>query len=441
MGLCFLCTVPWRRLWRPEDIYFKMRIRLISDDQFLYNLCREVLLKFRGRDWDFAMVASEGQMPPADLLIWDLSATRQPPQRLNSDPQRKNIFLIDRKEIGALQGRLPLGWGFVLKPVNPVLLHALIEEAVTQHETADNKEKGETAEQLRRERDEMLQYLLQANLKLQEYDQDRTNFLAHSVHDIRAPLVAIQGYCSLLLDSQLGDLNPEQTKVLERMQRSIKRLSRLASGMFYLSVDPQSPRRLSRKQGDIEACINQAVHELAPVLESKQIEMRLSVQPPAQILLFDEMQIEQVLVNLLDNATRFTPRKGRIEIMSQSVFWERRRSNLTGDASRPERRESATRECNAYRVEVRDSGCGVPAGDVEWIFEEYATGAKSYESSRAGLGLTICRQIINAHRGSIFAEAGGSGGCFVFVLPFGEVASRPPPLNLPIDKIADCAVE
>ena len=134
-----------------------MRIRLISDDQFLHNLCREVLLGFRGRDWDFAMVASDGQTPPADLLIWDLSPNRQPPQRLDSDPQRKNIFLIQRKDVGTLQGRLPLGWGFVLKPVNPVLLRALIEEAVAQHETAANREKGETADQLRRERDEMLQ--------------------------------------------------------------------------------------------------------------------------------------------------------------------------------------------------------------------------------------------------------------------------------------------
>jgi ethylene receptor len=325
--------------------------------------------------------------------------------------------------------------------VNPVLMRALIEEAVAQHETAVSREKGETAEQLRRERDEMLQYLLQANLKLQEYDQDRTNFLAHSIHDIRAPLVAIQGYCSLLLDSQLGDLNPEQIKVLERMQRSIKRLSRLTSGMFHISVDPQSPRRLSRKQGNIEACINQAVHELTPVLESKEIEMCLRVEPPIRALLFDETQIEQVLVNLLDNAARFTPRKGRIELLSHSVFWERRRSNLTGDASRPERRESATRECNAYRVEVRDSGCGVPPGDVEWIFEEYATGAKSYESSRAGLGLTICRQIINAHRGAIFVESGGPGGCFVFVLPFGETASPPPPPNLSAGTTADCVVE
>ena len=418
-----------------------MRIRLISDDQFLHNLCRDVLLGFRGRDWDFAMIASDDQAPPADLLIWDLSPSRQPPLRLDSDPQRKNIFLIARKDVGALQGRLPLGWGFVLKPVNSVLLRALIEEAVAQYETAANRETGETAEQLRRERDEMLQYLLQANLKLQEYDQDRTNFLAHSVHDIRAPLVAIQGYCSLLLDNQLGDLNAEQTKILERMQRSIKRLSRLTSGMFHISVDPQSPRRLRRKQGDMEACISQAVHELTPVLESKQIEMRVSVEPPTRILLFDEMQIEQVLVNLLDNAARFTPRNGRIEIRSQSVFWERRRSNLTGDAARTERRESATQERNAYRVEIHDSGCGVPPGEVEWIFEEYATGAKSYESSRAGLGLTICRQIINAHRGAIFAESGGSGGCFVFVLPFAEAATRPPPLNLSASTTADWIAE
>jgi signal transduction histidine kinase len=419
-----------------------MRICLISDDQLLHNLCREVLLGFRGRDWDFSMVASgDDHALPADLLIWDLSPNRQPPQGLDSDPQRKNIFLIERKEVGALQGRLPLGWGFVLKPVNPVLLRALIEEAVAQHETATNSEKGESAEQLRRERDEMLQYLLQANLKLQEYDQDRTNFLAHSVHDIRAPLVAIQGYCTLLLDNQLGTLNAEQTKVLERMQRSIKRLSRLASGMFYLSVDPQSPRRLKRKQGDIDACIHQAVHELAPVLESKQIEMRLSVEPPTRTLLFDEMQIEQVLVNLLDNASRFTPRNGRVEIRAQSAFWERRRSNMTGDAGRPERRETATQECNAYRVEVRDSGSGIPPGDEEWIFEEYASHAKRYESSRAGLGLTICRQIINAHHGAIFAESGGSGGSFVFLLPYAEEASRPTPLNLSSDTTADCAAE
>jgi signal transduction histidine kinase len=239
----------------------------------------------------------------------------------------------------------------------------------------------------------------------------------------------------------LGALNSEQTQVLERMQRSIRRLSRLASGMFQISVDPQSPRRLSRKAGNIESCITQAVHELAPVLESKRIQIQVTVEPPLGNLLFDEMQIEQVLVNLLDNASRFTPRNGRIEVRSQSVFWERRRSNITGDAGRPERRESSNRECNAYRIEILDSGRGVPPGDVEWIFEEYATGTKSYDASRAGLGLTICRQIVNAHHGAIFAESGRSGGCFVFLLPFAGGAGLHLPLNLSAGTIGDRITE
>ena len=109
---------------------------------------------------------------------------------------------------------------------------------------------------------------------------------------------------------------------------------------------------------------------------------------------------------------------------------------MTEDVERPERRRSTTRECNAYRVEVCDTGPGVPPGDLDWIFEEYATSAKSYESSRAGLGLTICRQFIHAHGGAMFAESAGAGGCFVFVLPYGESTGKAPALKLPAGMVA-----
>src|SRR5579864_8355584 len=98
MGLCSIdkgrgCPIDWRLA--PGRIpNLSMRIRLISDDQFLHNLCREVLLGFRGRDWDFTMVASgDDHALAADLLIWDLSPNRQPPEKLDSGPQLKNIFL------------------------------------------------------------------------------------------------------------------------------------------------------------------------------------------------------------------------------------------------------------------------------------------------------------------------------------------------------------
>jgi signal transduction histidine kinase len=222
----------------------------------------------------------------------------------------------------------------------------------------------------------------------------------------------------------LGTLNPEQSKVLERMQRSIKRLARLTSGMFQMSVGPQAPRRLPSKAGNIEACVTQAVHEVGPVAESKQIEVRVQVVAPPEALRFDEMQIEQVLVNLLDNACRFTPRSGLIEVRAHSVFWDRRCPNLTEDVN-ADRRESLSQEDNAYRVEIRDSGPGVPAADLERIFDEYTTDSATYEWSRAGLGLAICRQIIHAHHGVVFAESHGQGATFVFMLPYAGKMGQP----------------
>jgi signal transduction histidine kinase len=393
-----------------------MRIRLISSDGFLYRLCREVLLGFRDRVWDFGMVASYEEARGCDLLLWDLPAETQFPEGSDFGSEERCIYLLARRQLKLLQRRPKLaGLSLVLKPVNPVLLRALLEEALSQYQSRSAE--GRAVEQMRLERDEMLQHLLHANLRLQEYDQDRTNFLAHSVHDLRAPLGAVHGYCSLLLDNQLGPLNPEQTKVLERMERSLRRLSRLTSGMFQISVGPLAPRSPTRRMGDIEACIEQAVHEVAPLLEAKKIDLRLEVSPPVDKLPIDEMHIEQVLVNLLDNACRFTPKKGRIEIRACPAFWDRRHARLREAREFPDRRRSVSYEPNAYRIEVRDWGPGIPPGMEERIFDEYITASPNDEWSRAGLGLAICRRIIDAHQGIVFAESKGHGATLVFMLP------------------------
>jgi signal transduction histidine kinase len=130
-----------------------------------------------------------------------------------------------------------------------------------------------------------------------------------------------------------------------------------------------------------------------------------------------------VLVNLLDNACRFTPRNGTIEIRAQDAFWDRRFPRMIEGHELPDRRENTSEELNAYRVEVRDSGPGVAPGDVERIFEEYVTEASSSDWCRAGLGLAICRQIVQAHHGVVFAESNGPGGVFVIVMPFAEKES------------------
>ncbi|MBI1791981.1 MAG: HAMP domain-containing histidine kinase [Acidobacteria bacterium] len=407
-----------------------MKLRLISNDRTLYQRCREVLLEFRDREWDFGMMATPAESGEADILVWDCQPEVQLPENLDLEEESRNIFLVDRKCLSHLRERFPLAaLRILLKPVNQVLLRAFLEEAVAGQDARNGQPEGDLTQQLRQERDEMLQCLLQANLKLQEYDQDRSSFLAHSVHDFRAPLMAVHGYCKLLLDRQLGPLTVDQVKVLERMQHSVQRLSRLASSMFHLSVGRRIDSKPRLRNGDIEDCIAQAVHEVSSVAESRGVEIRVQTTPPTEPLWFDGGQIEQVLVNLLDNACRFTKKSGRIDISALPEFWDRRAPHVIDAESREERRgDSRSRKPNAYRVEVHDTGSGIAPDDLERIFEEYTTGSNHDHGAHAGLGLAICRQIITAHQGRVFAESNGRGASFVFVLPYAprEARALPP---------------
>ena len=157
-------------------------------------------------------------------------------------------FLVHRKDLAEFRRRTgPAEATILLKPITRATLSAFLGLAV-----ASQEERISAAHSLRADRDEILQCLIETNLKLQEYDQDRTNFLARAVHDFRAPLTAISGYCGLLLSEPFGSLDENQRDVLLRMQHSAKRLSRMASAMFQLSVGatlrgcPISGRPISR---------------------------------------------------------------------------------------------------------------------------------------------------------------------------------------------------
>lgn len=395
-----------------------MKIRLISRDEQLYTVCREILAQIPGKQWDFAATAPNGRPPAADLYIWDFDPAMAIPEKLDFSDERKNIFLVQRKELGVFRDRLPLAAvAMLLKPVNQTTLRAFIEHAVARYEAQARKGEASIGA-LHSDRDEMLQCLLYANLKLQEYDQDRTNFLARAVHDFRTPITAVNGYCGLLLGQQLGSLTAEQVEVLQRMQHSIKRLSRMATAMFHLSVGRQVTRSPELQRADIEACIDQAIHEVMPLAQEKQIEITLQLRQPLRPLYFEPAQIEQVLVNLLDNACKFTPKHGLIEITGCPTFWERRSPRMKGGLAQADRRLGVEREPNAFRVEVHDSGPGIPAEHLEKIFEEYTSYAGSQDRSGAGLGLAICKMIVTAHQGCVWAESNGGGASLSFILPF-----------------------
>ena len=390
-----------------------MHIQLISTDKTLYQLCRETLVGFRGNDWSLNVDPVPGGDTSADLFIWDCDSDVPLPRQLDFEQEHRNIFLASRKKMTSLLERLPMAaMAILLKPVNKATLRAFLEHAAARHEIHHSSD----VNSLRTDRDEILQCLLHANLKLQEYDQDRTNFLARAVHDFRAPLTAIDGYCGLMLAQQLGPISEQQHEVLERMQHSIKRLSRMATAMFQLSVGRQVEKRPNLQRGDIEACINQALHEIAPFSEAKQIHLSLQITPAPPGLFFDREQIEQVLINLLDNACKFTPKYGSIEVRGYPFFWERR-VRLETAISNGERRTAGIRAPNSFRIDIRDSGPGVPFENLDKIFEEYTSYYGGQDRSGGGLGLAICKFILNLHQGGVWAESGENGSTFSFVLP------------------------
>jgi len=393
-----------------------MNIQLISTDKQLYKLCRDTLAGFRGNEWTLNVVAIPGGEGTPDLVIWDCDSEVPLPRELDFEQERRNIFLVSRKKMNPLRERFPMAAvAILLKPVNKATLRAFLEHAVARHERAYAPSSDVNA--LRADRDEILQCLLHANLKLQEYDQDRTNFLARAVHDFRAPLTAIDGYCGLMLGQQLGPITEEQQEVLERMQHSIKRLSRMATAMFQLSVGRQIEKRPNLEKGDIDLCINQALHEITPFSEAKHIHLSVQMMPSSQVLYFDREQIEQVLINLLDNACKFTPKYGSIEVRGYPFFWERR-AKLKTAITNGERRTSRLQAPNSFRIDICDSGPGVPVENLDKIFEEYTSYSGGQDRSGGGLGLAICKFILNLHQGQVWAEAGEDGSRFSFVLPF-----------------------
>jgi len=388
-------------------------LHVASTDAALISTCQEVL-----RDLEFtreAAVTSEA----VEICLWDFDPNEEIDRLPAPELGQKLFYVVPPAHLDQLRASIPEAEGnILLKPVTRVVLRAFLGSALLPRT-------GEELGTLRANRDEMLQHLLHANLRLQEYDQQRTNFIARALHDFRAPLTALSGFCGLLTSGELGSLSGVQQEVLARMQRSTDRLSHMAAAMFDLSAGPRLGRNPDLRESDILEPIRQAVHEIAPAAREKHIEVRTDrIIPPPTPLHFEPSQIEQVLVNLLDNACKFVPKFGYIEIRGYPYFWDRR--YLTGSVApgTRDRRVKRSQAPNSYRIDIHDSGPGVAPELIEHIFEEYTSYSGSQDRSGGGLGLAICRLIISRHQGHVWAEARADGSVFSFVLPLRNTVSE-----------------
>lgn len=381
-----------------------MNVELVSDDKALLSMLREIAQEFPAESWAIDVQREVSRRLDLDLLLWDYQPGLQVPEDVAWGSRQ--FVLVDSRHLDAFRSSYRSAEaGIILKPVTRSVLRALLMQAMSSG-----------TGQLRSDRDAILQCLMHANLLLQQYDAERTNFLGRALHDFHAPLTALNGYCGLLLEENLGLLTEAQRLVLNRMHHSIRRLSRMSHAMFQLSIGRHVVLKPALQEGDMRECAEQAVYEVQPQLEEKNLQLDIDFEPLATPLLFDAGRMEQVMINLLENACKFSSRSTYIAMRGYRCFSERRAKNISYPAV-SDRRVRNMRTPNAYRVDIADSGPGIPADHLTSIFEEYVSYTGGHDRSRGGLGLAICRMILEQHQGRIWAENSASGAVFSFILP------------------------
>lgn len=388
-----------------------MYLELVSDDHALLKLCREIAAELPSTGWKLEVTRDDSSTLEADLCLWDYKQDARVPE--NARWGVTSFVLVGSRDTVSFREAHPYAEaGIILKPVTRAVVRALMTQATARHGSGVELENNS----IRSDRDDILQHLMQANLHLQQYEAERTNFLSRALHDFHAPLTALSGYCGLLLEEEAGSLNESQKVVMRRMQHSVRRLSRMTKAMFQLSVGRQVSLKPALREGNIGECAEQALYEVQQLAEEKGLQLDLNFEPPRVPLLIDSEQIEQVMINLFENACKFSPRGGLIVVRGSHCFYERRAKNVQWTSGLDRRRRQVMAP-NAYRVEIADSGPGISSENLKSIFEEYVMYAGGQDRSRAGLGLAICRMILNQHHGTIWAENCESGAVFSFVLP------------------------
>ena len=277
-----------------------------------------------------------------------------------------------------------------LQPAEPHSLDA--PEQLHQLETFANQ----TA--LALERTELAEVAQEAQMRA-EAERLRSSLLSSVSHDLRTPLASITGAASSLLEGDKILDDQTRKELLESLSEEADRLNRLVNNLLEMTRVESGTLQVRKEWYPLEEVVGAALGRLAKPLRDRPVSTRLPAGLP--LVPIDDVLLEQVLINLLDNAIKHTPDDSPLEI-----------------AAWPEQGE--------VTVEMADRGPGLLPGDEERVFDKFYRGP-GLRSRGAGLGLAICRGIVEAHGGRIWAENREGGGvAFRFTIP---LSGTPPKLE------------
>jgi diguanylate cyclase len=271
-------------------------------------------------------------------------------------------------------------------------------EALSLSAGKDSVEQGHHYAQLREANEELVLAALDAHRLLDAAELARVrhaDFLAVLAHELRTPLTPISMAASMLDETRLSDL-PRMRSVIERQVRHI---TRLLVDVLEVSRVGVGKLRLTKEALDIADILEQAVETCVPAMDARHQRLHSSLPPTPVEIQGDPVRLAQIFINLLDNASKYTPQGGEIKLSVVS----------TGDA---------------LTVTVIDSGIGMTTDILATLFDPFVQDpqAVAFNSGGLGIGLTVVRELVEAHGGHVTAtsEGVGEGSRFTVSLPLGD---------------------
>ena len=239
--------------------------------------------------------------------------------------------------------------------------------------------------------------LVQDLTRVRRLETVRRDFISNISHELRTPLASLKALTETLRDGALEDPKAA-SRFLGRIETEVDALTQMATELLELSRIESGQVPLELKAVPAAALLLSAAERMRAQVERAGLVLRLDTAQDMTEVWADPPRLEQVLVNLIHNAVKFTRPGGEVVLAAQT-------------------------EADFVRFSVRDSGVGIPADDLERIFERFYKADRARSGGGTGLGLSISRHLVEAHGGRIWAESTeGQGSTFYFTIPVSRQA-------------------
>jgi signal transduction histidine kinase len=289
-------------------------------------------------------------------------------------------------------------FAFIQNPINKMLTSFTVLVSIILGWILVRSVKREVEQ--REKIDKLAKDLEEANEKLKGLDQLKSEFLSLATHQIRAPLTAIKGYSSMLLEGDYGELPTKARESVETIKKSCQHLVNIVEDFLNISRIEQGRMVYEKSKFDVADLVRETTNEIRPNVENAGLSLNIKI--PNDFygkILADRGKIKQVIANILDNAIKYTPHGG----ITISL------GNYRGNVA----------------IAVEDTGVGIDPSEIGKLFAKFsrAKGAHKTNITGTGLGLYIAKKMAEAHGGDILVVSGGVGKGSTFTIKLPAIVS------------------